>query len=133
MNVIRGDLVLPGNSDQVEMVTDENLSAFRMADVVLPLPGYSICYPDNDVGACYRDILNRDGIAFEKDAPEEATTKGSYRHLIAKATNLYHELLVDDEDSAPNVRFQFDLPKGSYATMFLRELMLTTVVRDHML
>jgi tRNA(Glu) U13 pseudouridine synthase TruD len=89
--------------------------------------------------------------------PEEGTSKGSYRHIIVHAINNdinYSRIFSRDEaknnshnetknvavndagilsrchNEDVNVQFKFQLPKGSYATMFLRELMLTTVVRD---
>ena len=72
----------------------------------------------------------------------EATAKGSYRKLIQTASHLKWETVSEREKSAcvpspdendPMVtaaRFSFELDKGCYATMMLRELMVTTMVRD---
>lgn len=41
-----GDLVMK-NDAQVGKVTSENLDNYSIEDVVLPLPGYDVLYPDN--------------------------------------------------------------------------------------
>lgn len=93
------------------------------------------------MGQLYKDILKREGVDLtEKGNNPEATAKGSYRKLIQKAYNLSWGMVSNEETNAPNskaadpvvncARFQFDLRSGCYATMLLRELMLTTMVRD---
>jgi tRNA(Glu) U13 pseudouridine synthase TruD len=113
------------------------------------------------LGTLYREFLEKDRIYHllvkKPQIPEEGTSKGSYRHIIAHAMNndvKFRRIFSRDEDKKynhnetknvavndagslsrrhnedVNVQFKFQLPKGSYATMFLRELMLTTVVRD---
>jgi len=131
--VVPGDLVLLDGSDEVEVVTDAtSLSTARIDDVVLPMPGYDSLYPKNEVGRMYEALLKEENVRFEKDAPEEAKVKGSYRRLLARAENLSFEIVPSDEKvDSVNAKFLFDLPTGTYATMFFRELMLTTVSRDN--
>ena len=99
---------------------------------MLPLPGYGVQYPSNDIGDLYKEMLKKDGIDFEKQGPNEGTAKGSYRHLIAKADNMHLETVERTEDPSlvSSVKLSFDLRAGCYATMLLREMMLTTVARD---
>ncbi|GKY91023.1 hypothetical protein MPSEU_000075100 [Mayamaea pseudoterrestris] len=128
-NVVSGDLVIEASSGSIHLVTNKDLGCHSIFDVVLPLPGHGVELPKNDVGKLYEQFLAQDGVNFTKeDVPPESTAKGSYRHLIRRATNLSCSRLATDDEL--HVRVCFDLPAGSYATMFLRELMRTTVVRD---
>ncbi len=100
------------------------------------LPGYNVKYPSNEIGSLYNKILNNDGINLnEKCNIQEATAKGSYRRIIQKATNLKWEKVCDTSSEGEDpvidaIQLSFDLKSGCYATMLLRELMLTTMVRD---
>jgi tRNA pseudouridine13 synthase len=40
-------------ANQIVKLTDENIREYEMADVVLPLPGYSIMLPDNKCKRLY--------------------------------------------------------------------------------
>jgi tRNA(Glu) U13 pseudouridine synthase TruD len=71
--------------------------------------------------------MSNENVQFDKDAFEAAATKGAYRHLIAVPTNF--DCKVQIHENSVDAEFQFDLDKGSYATMLLRELMLTTIGR----
>lgn len=123
--VIPGDLIQSADGS-IEIVTETTVS---IKDVVLPLPGYDIQYPRNEIGDFYKNILDQDLVSFRKDAPPESTAKGSYRRLLSFAENVSHEILTDDKNSSLHCKLTFDLPKGSYATMLLRELMLQTCTR----
>ena len=39
-------------------MTEENQSDYSIHDVVLPLPGFDVMYPDNQVGQWYREMLD---------------------------------------------------------------------------
>jgi len=121
-------LILRNGRDDVEVATADDIPRLSLESVVLPLPGYVVQYPKNEIGRYYEEVLMREKVQFNKEAPEEATAKGSYRRLVAVASNLNYKLTKEGESI--NAMFSFDLSKGSYATMLLRELMLTTVVRD---
>ncbi|CAB9498615.1 Pseudouridylate synthase 7 homolog-like protein [Seminavis robusta] len=130
-----GDLFLEDDAAgifDVHVVDSTNVSSVSMRQVVLPLPGYGVQYPTNDIGTLYQEFLQKDKIGFEKKGPDEGTAKGSYRRLIVKAGNMRLATVEDGEDTAlaSSVKICFDLPSGSYATMLLREMMLTTVARD---
>ena len=43
------------------VLTDDNVWEFRVTDLVLPLPGYDIKYPDNETASWYRELLAADG------------------------------------------------------------------------
>jgi tRNA pseudouridine13 synthase len=125
MQVAVGDLVRSDDGEIVE-VTEENIASYSIRDVILPLPGYNVTYPAN-MRAMYADVLGRDEIAFQTDAPAESTAKGSYRRLLASVTNLSYS--IERTGSGLDLFLSFDLKSGSYATMMARELFRTTVFR----
>ena len=117
-----------GQSRDVKVVTDPSKVTLGM--IVLPLPGYDVEYPTNQIGDLYRSMLATDGVEFKKDAVPEATARGAYRNLVAPANNLEVTFLdTRENESVGNARFTFELQSGSYATMLLRELMCTTMSR----
>jgi TruD family tRNA pseudouridine synthase len=133
--VVVGDLLLPegSSSGKPTIVTDDDVESKSISNVVLPMPGYDILYPTNAIGQLYQDFLQQENVQFDKNAlHDESKARGSYRRLISFAENLTFEVVPSTEQDLKvvDVKFTFDLSKGSYATMFLRELMLKTVARD---
>ncbi|KAG7350430.1 tRNA pseudouridine synthase D [Nitzschia inconspicua] len=128
--VALGDLYFESANDDRSMVkvvhSTEELATVGISQVVLPLPGFNVQYPENEVGSFYKEILDRDGIKFEKNEIPESTAKGSYRHLLVFPKDMCLEEIEGQKDYA---KISFQLPKGCYATMLLREMMLTTVTR----
>ena len=136
---IEGDLYLQDNESDIQVVTDP--TTVNISQVVLPLPGYNMQYSPNEIGDLYREILAADGVQLSvKNDTEEATAKGSYRRLVQQANNLKWNVVASDEEIKPDsssdtdhvvdaARFTFELESGCYATMMLRELMLTTMAR----
>ena len=128
-----GDLIQVNN--KVIVLDEVSSKTASIYDVVLPMLGYDSILPDNEVGRYCETLLRNENVSFDKDSPAEATAKGSYRQILAKADHVSYEMIPDqdrdkDEDNdLVNVKFSFDLPTGTYATMFFRELMLTTVAR----
>jgi TruD family tRNA pseudouridine synthase len=134
---VKGDLYLEddreGQSDVKVVVSDYEESTVQLSQVVLPLPGYKIQYPENEIGQVYQKLLQRDYVSFDQNAPAEATAKGSYRRLITLPDNLDVSFDVLDESSARtsnSMKLKFDLPKGCYATVLMRELFLSTATRS---
>mmetsp|Transcript_21847 Transcript_21847/g.32161 ORF Transcript_21847/g.32161 Transcript_21847/m.32161 type:complete len:298 (-) Transcript_21847:297-1190(-) len=126
------------------IVSKENISDVDISQVVLPLPGYDVQYPSNEIGKFYEDILLRDNVSFCKDTVAEATAKGTYRDIVAFAKDLEWEKVKDggenskhgeeemqQSDIVDTFKIRFELGSGSYATMMLRELMTTTLARYH--
>ena len=95
-------------------------------------------YPSNEIGELYKTILREDGVDLSKNNVPESRCKGSYRKLIEKASQLKWDLVLEDTEdkldqsedpSVSTAKFSFDLESGCYATMMLRELMVTTMTR----
>lgn len=51
---------------EVETISEENLSKYTIFDVVYPLPGCDVRYPDNEIGKWYIDLLAKDDLTSEK-------------------------------------------------------------------
>jgi tRNA(Glu) U13 pseudouridine synthase TruD len=86
----------------------------------------------------YEEVLQDECVELSKGSIPEATAKGSYRKLIQKVSNLMwiavpEEGKVESDIANDRVvgaaRFTFELKSGCYATMMLRELMVTTMSR----
>jgi len=131
-----GDIYEDSDGSILHIDSFEMAKAVSIDQVVLPLPGYSVRYPTHDVGKLYMKILSDDCISFAnvcKQRKVDRSAKGCYRKLIAHAEKVEWSLLDEsnqegyfDNNSVTSAVISFDLPKGSYATMVLRELMLTT-------
>jgi tRNA pseudouridine13 synthase len=97
-------------------------------DYEIPLVGYKTELKDNEVENRIKEILEEEGISQEdfrlQDFPE-LRSEGSYRQAFARFRNF--EILEIEEDdlnmTKNKMRLKFDLPKGAYATVFLREIM----------
>ncbi|CEG43712.1 trna pseudouridine synthase d [Plasmopara halstedii] len=140
----------PRSKANVTLVTKDNLSQYTIYDVVLPLPGYDVTFPENAMKKRYEDIMKADSIDFQalkRATNSEYHLPGSYRHVLKKPLNVEHEikrfndptlpLLRTDVDhllcrparvSIPDGKYRalcltFQLGPSSYATMAVRELL----------
>ncbi|MFB6204404.1 MAG: tRNA pseudouridine(13) synthase TruD [Candidatus Nanohaloarchaea archaeon] len=92
----------------------------------IPLVGYKTELKDNRPENLIEEYIEEEGVSQEdfrlQDFPE-LRSEGSYRRAFADFRNF--EILEIDEDelnmTKNKMRVKFDLPKGSYATVFLRE------------
>ena len=50
---------------KLKVVTEENRSDYSVHDVVLPLPGFDVQYPHNEVEGWYTDLLEQDGLQID--------------------------------------------------------------------
>lgn len=84
----------------VHVVTeaDSATNKYSIEDVVLPLPGSAIRYPQNDVGQLYEDLAAQDGVKL-KGSPHQVNDfsidalPGGYRRLVQKPFDLKWRLL----------------------------------------
>ena len=60
-SVVKGDLYrVEGKGEASDVrVVENDCASINFSQIVLPLPGYSIRYPDNEMGVLYRDFLER--------------------------------------------------------------------------
>ncbi|XP_006126559.2 pseudouridylate synthase PUS7L isoform X1 [Pelodiscus sinensis] len=145
--VVEGDLVLAGENvdenssvnDRVHLVTalEESANKYALSQVVLPMVGHSIKYPNNEVGQWYQERLAKDGLQTCRFRVPvlQLNTPGCYRNILKYIHNLSYHFLEDsvkgiktEEDSHLNeskasLLLSFDLDPSCYATVCLREIM----------
>ncbi|CCG84404.1 protein of unknown function [Taphrina deformans PYCC 5710] len=126
----------------------EELSNYTIYDVVLPLPGCDVSYPNHDIKEYYAEFMKKeqlDPFNMVRNT-KETTLMGSYRKIMSRAIDLEWQILKygDEQKDAqlvatnldelegktislpaagPNtaVRLEFQLESAAYATMLLRE------------
>uniref|UniRef100_A0A8D0L749 Pseudouridylate synthase PUS7L n=1 Tax=Sphenodon punctatus TaxID=8508 RepID=A0A8D0L749_SPHPU len=145
-NVVAGDLVFsqvnvdenPSLSDKVHVVTtaEESANKYIIQEVVLPMAGHNVKYPNNKVGQQYHKMLTSDGLQmcrFRVPALQ-LNIPGCYRHILKHPHNLsYHfsddsvkEIGTGDnhlDESKDSLCLSFGLDPSCYATVCLREIM----------
>ena len=132
-------------SDNFDYINEDNINKYNFDDLVIPIVGYEICYPKNDIKDYIVELLKKDDLSF-KDFEYQAVNfnaTGYFRKVIEKPINkLTYEIVQHDDpdedlqtpyynvESHPqpkgnkytSVRFVFQLPQSTYATMLFREL-----------
>lgn len=48
----------------VRAITEEELDSIKIEDIVLPLPGHNVVYPNNAIKEWYEELLAVDGLSF---------------------------------------------------------------------
>ncbi|CAJ0912526.1 5384_t:CDS:2, partial [Entrophospora sp. SA101] len=139
---------------KVKILKKEDLSNYTINDVVLPLPGYSVIYPDNIIFDKYKELMYRDKLdpRSMRRSVKDCSLSGSYRQIIGKPNDLSWKLFKYDEVNVSlsltdldiingkvepengkyvALRINFSLSTSKYATMTLRELMKSTDEYDN--
>ncbi|CAN9508240.1 unnamed protein product [Ophioblennius macclurei] len=142
-SVRQGDLVwMKGESHKTEsgesgaaeihVVTDqeEQKGVYTLENVLLPMPGNTVKYPENSMGTWYRERLARDGLGDCRFRVSglKLNVPGCYRPLLALPHNLSYRLQrgdrkQDSESDQLALTLNFDLDSSCYATICLREIM----------
>ncbi|ORX91128.1 pseudouridine synthase, partial [Basidiobolus meristosporus CBS 931.73] len=148
---VAGDLVLAERPLEkgggcVKALTSADLSQYSIYDIVMPLPGFDVEYPENEIGKRYLERLGKDGLDPRgmHRSVKEFSLPGSYRPCVVKPMDTTWELLgysdpdedlpaVDHQESMQTppslngsyqaLRLSFSLGPSQYATMALREFM----------
>ena len=162
-NVIVGDLVLVENKSyaeggsgtsglkgkEVALVTEEDvqMKKYTLADVVIPMPGGKVQFPNNSAGKYMEKLIGDLGLTRQsfKHQCKELTLGGDYRLILCRphdfeykiiqytdpvqplmATDLMNcngeELVQKREGALLGMVVGLTLPPSSYATIALREL-----------
>ncbi|XP_051974806.1 pseudouridylate synthase PUS7L [Xyrauchen texanus] len=145
---VQGDLVWGGcekgledvteelKAPQVHVVTyeEEKDNVFSLNEVILPMPGNTVKYPENLLGQWYLNRLAQDGLGMcrFRVTPLKLNVPGCYRPLLAKPQSISYSLQTAEElettsqklkSGAPILTLAFDLNASCYATVCLREIM----------
>ncbi|XP_009865399.1 PREDICTED: pseudouridylate synthase 7 homolog-like protein [Apaloderma vittatum] len=142
--VVEGDLVFSEENhesislnDKVHVVTapEEASNKYSINQVVLPMVGHSIKYPNNKVGQWYHERLSKDDLQMCKFrvSPLQLNIPGCYRPILKNVQNLSYFLEgsenrteIEDNhlsESKVSLHISFDLDSSCYATVCLREIM----------
>ena len=98
------------------------------AVIVIPIIGYNTNLDDFPLmKSIFEDIVQQEGIntnIFRNELLYQFEFKGAFRAMITKPIGLKFIELAEDDLFPGNkkLKFEFYLNKGSYATMFIREL-----------
>jgi len=141
-DVVVGDLVLTDNANSthdvgsaiskslegktVKVVDAADVASknYDMTDVVLPMVGTKIQYPENESGALFDTLLADHGITkkhFSKVQDRDLSFKGDYRKLVCKSTDVDFEILEYTDPLQPLVKtdlmkldgVELDLPSAA--------------------
>lgn len=150
VNDCEEDEELPNRiSQEIKILSEEDLNNYTIYDIVLPLPGYDVQYPENEVKDWYKEILEKHDLTIEmpKQKVKTYTLSGAYRKILGQVKTLswktmkynhpndtlirsdYEELKGDPEPQEnPDGQYKaliidFCLDSSSYATMVLREIL----------
>ena len=150
--IMIGDLVRNKEDKyKMEYVTEDSIKDYNIFDVVLPLAGGDVQMPKDkvqDVSEFIVDLLKKDGLIMDDFGKlHESWGLGiNYRNIMVKPVNVKGEVKMysDDDEYLIDVPFvteeekvkdgdkkkdkigwvvTFGLPKSSYATMCLRQLL----------
>jgi len=90
--------------DHVRCASDHDEGKYLLKDVVLPLPGYSVQYPENEVGEKYKERLERDGLTVKSFRLRALgmNLPGAYRKLVAFPGDLMWKCVQDEHACTGN-------------------------------
>jgi tRNA pseudouridine13 synthase len=85
---------------EVHVVTaaEAAAGAYGLADVVLPLPGFAVRYPENASGEVYRALLAADGVDLADKKRQGDKLPGDYRPLVQRCADLEWSIMYYTED-----------------------------------
>ncbi|KAI3506310.1 hypothetical protein L1887_28667 [Cichorium endivia] len=96
------------NSTSVKVVNKEDILSgnFKVTDIVLPLPGSRVIYPQNDIQQYYQDLADKDGVSLTEsmhNVKEFSLTSmtGAYRRVFGNAKDFEWELIKYTDVSIP--------------------------------
>ena len=132
-------------TDNFDYITEENINKYKFEDLVIPIVGYEIYYPKNDIKDYIEELLKQDELSFKDFEIQSVNfnSTGYFRKVIEKPlNNVSYEIIKHDDpdidlqtpyynvephpkvsgDKYTSIRFVFQLPQSTYATMLFREL-----------
>eukprot|EP00124_Ichthyophonus_hoferi_P001206 Ihof_evm16s57 gene=Ihof_evmTU16s57 len=135
----------------VRILDEEDLASgrYNIYDIVLPIPGYCVIYPKNDLHNSYRELMAKDNIDIDnmRHSIKDYSLSGAYRKIIIRPGDMTWQIVRYDSNEDPLIHsdllkskgvpapeqpadggnlgliMHFNLPPASYATMLIREAM----------
>ena len=127
-SVLSGDLVQT-NEGEVRVLNCQEIENFSFCDLIFPLPGTLVQYPENETKNIYENILSEDGIQASDFHVRKLSINhipGSYRNALSFTRDLKYEL--KKVRGKIDLHISFVLPSSSYATILLRQLLHSQTV-----
>ena len=134
-------------NDNFEYINESNISNYEFCDLVIPIVGYQVHYPKNDIKNFIEELLKKDEITLNdfkyNNNNKNFNSPGYFRKVIEKPlNNITYEFLHHDEadedlqnpfynieehphpkgNKFTSIRIIFQLPQSTYATMLFREI-----------
>jgi tRNA pseudouridine13 synthase len=110
--ILIGDLYINdiNNDNNIFYVTEINRNNIKLEQIVLPLPGYDIKYPLNDIHLWYRDLLNEDGINIDqmKYHIKDYSLPGNYRQFIVRPGQVEYKIVYYDNIDDDPLQSDYD-------------------------
>ncbi|CAF3503976.1 unnamed protein product [Adineta steineri] len=110
--ILIGDLYIDdiNNDNHVVYVTETNRNNIKLEQIVLPLPGYDIKYPLNDIHSWYRDLLNEDGINIDqmKYHVKDYSLPGNYRQFLIHPGQIEYKVVSYDNIDDDPLKSDYD-------------------------
>ncbi|KAL7600373.1 hypothetical protein Lser_V15G22246 [Lactuca serriola] len=105
-----------GTCTSVKVVNKEDILSgnYTVSDVVLPLPGSRVIFPNNDIQQYYQDLADKDGVSLMEsmhNVKEFSLTSmtGAYRRVFGKAKDFEWELIKYRDVSIPLAMTDLDI------------------------
>uniref|UniRef100_H2ZX24 Pseudouridylate synthase 7 homolog n=1 Tax=Latimeria chalumnae TaxID=7897 RepID=H2ZX24_LATCH len=147
LKAIPGDLVLKGAT--AVPIEEADVDKYTIHDLVMPLPGFDVIYPQHKIGEAYKEMLVADNLDINKmrHKIKDYSLSGAYRKIIIRPQNVSWEVIGYDDNKIPLVhtdvdklegkpppvfaeegkykalKMKFSLPPSTYATMAIREVL----------
>ena len=87
-------------TDNFDFITEENINKFNFDDLVMPIVGYEVYYPKNDIKDYIIELLKKDDLSF-KDFEYQSVNfnaTGYFRKVVEKLLNkLTYEIVQHDD------------------------------------
>ena len=134
-------------NDNFEYINESNITKYEFCDLVIPIVGYQVHYPKNDIKNFIEELLKKDEITLNdfkyNNNNKNFNSPGYFRKVIEKPlNNITYEFLHHDEadedlqnpfynieehphpkgNKFTSIRIIFQLPQSTYATMLFREI-----------
>lgn len=141
----------------VKVLLENEVEGVNVQDIVMPLPGHDIIYPENVTRDWYEDLLKMDGLSSVslKQSVRKYSVGGAYRKMVVHPNKINWKTVqyndpdktlelsdleklngtpAPDDDPGGSYKaliLDFCLPSSTYATMALREILKADTSSQH--
>ena len=103
--------------ERIVTVTEANISDFSILDVLMPVPGWRVRYPENeDLKRIYDEILRSDGLenGFEslRHRVDFYSLPGAYRNVVVKPWNFSFRFMEYNDPNQDLLLSDLDILRG---------------------